>query len=413
VSILGALARSSRRHSVDELGASELTALFDGSSGWAGPNGVDEKAALSLTAYLRGVSLLSGVLAALPLHVYRKGSRERITQRTVLDSPSPRQTPFEFWQTMWAHAVGNGNAYALIDRNRAGVAVRLRPIHPSRVRPDATEPDTLDDPAMVFHVNMPNGKQVTVPGPDMFRLPFLSIDGLVGYSPLHAARMSLGIGLAAERTAQKFYGNSARLSGVLSTEKPMGTDAARALGEDFRGGYTGVGASGKVPVLHSGLKYTPLSLAPGDAELLVTRKFTVTEVARFLGIPPHLLMDVETSTSWGTGIEEQQIAFHTYTLVPLVRMCEQRVTRQLLPGGWESGIWYAEASVQGLLRGNSSARSQFFHSAIADGWLSRNEVRALENLEPVEGLDEMLVPSNMTLISVDGTIVPLSAKGAA
>jgi HK97 family phage portal protein len=132
-----------------------------------------------------------------------------------------------------------------------------------------------------------------------------------------------------------------------------------------------------------------------------------------VGTPPHLVGDVERSTSWGAGIEEQVLGWVKFTLNTWIVGTEQRATRELLPGGWSAGAWYMKFSLQALLRGDSKARAAFYHSMIVDGWGNRNEVRDLEDWEAVDGLDEFIVPSNMTLVNIDGNYVPLAAQNQA
>jgi HK97 family phage portal protein len=202
------------------------------------------------------------------------------------------------------------------------------------------------------------------------------------------------------------------VSGFLAPQgKVLKDGSAERVLERWKDRLKNSAESGNVVVLDADLKFTPVSIPPADAQLLDSRKFGVTEIARLFGVPPHLLGDVDKSTSWGTGIEAQTTGFVVFTDRQWLTLFEQRVTREFLPGGWSAGNWYAEYALEGLLRGDSAARAAFYHQAITDGWMNRNEVRARENLEPQDGLDEFLAPSNLTLISVDGELVPLSAKG--
>lgn len=397
--------------SIDELGSAELTTLADGTFGAK----VSEERALGITAYYRAVALISSTMAGLPLKTYKRGTRELVKQRTILDNPCPRQTPFEFWQTIFSHALTWGNAYARLVRNGAGQVVEAWPVHPSRVQVEEVVPSQSNPAGVEYVVQTWNAdghvSQKRLTRYELLHIPFLAVNGISGVPPIRVARTALGIATAADDTASEFYRKGGRISGVLQTDAALAPAGANAIRKDWRNRYQGTRSVGEVPVLHSGLKFVPLDMNPQDAELLVSRKYSVAEIARLFGIPPHMLGDVERSTSWGSGLEEQVIGFVKFTLLPWIRLVEQRIVRQLLPGGWDSGIWYAEYSVQGLERGDSQARSALYHQAITDGWLTRNEVRELENLEPSEGLDEFLAPSNMTLISIDGELVPLSAKG--
>lgn len=372
---------------------------------------VTEKDVYGLSAWYRAIALMAGTAAALPIHTFKVGTRERVVQ-DVVRQPHRAVTPFEFWQTMYANALSWGTGYARKTRDRGGVVRYLSGIHPSRVEVIGV-PETDENPAgKLFRVTACDGTQEILTPFEIFELPYLSIDGRIGLRPLELFRETLGSGISAEKTGGQFWANGARLSGVLETEQNLTKDQAIGTLTGFRDAYTGPANAGKVALLDNGAKYKTIALPPEDAQLLESRKFTVTEIARLFGIPPHMLGDVEKSSSWGTGIEQQMIGFVQFTLLPWLRLVEQRVTLDLLPGGWTSGRFYAEYAVEGLLRGDSAARSAFYHNAVVDGWMSRAEVRSKENLEPVDGLDEFLVPSNLTLVSIDGQMVPLGGSNA-
>lgn len=361
---------------------------------------VTESTVFGLTAYYRAIALLSGTLACLPLKVYQRGSRKPVKLHTVLDSPNPRQTPFEFWQTVFANALGWGNGYAQKERDSSGAVVQVWSVHPSRVRSEPVDP-TDDNPAgLIFHVRQRDGAERVLTGYELFRLPFLAPDGQTGLSPLRTAMQSLAIAQAAEKTSAAFYANGTMLSGVLTTDQPLNEEQATRTKARWREKVgRGPASAGEVAVLDRNLKFQALTIPPADAQLLQSRQFGVTEIARMFGLPNHLLNDITNSTSWGTGIEQQVLGMMKFTLNPWIELAEQRVTRELLPGGWDAGVWFAEYSMEGLLRGDSQARSAAYGRALQWGWMNRNEVRQLENLEPAEGLDEFLVPTFETTIA--------------
>lgn len=363
---------------------------------------VTEKRIFGLTAYFRGIALMSGTMAALPFKIYKRDTRERVTQRTVLDNPNPRQTPFEFWQTTYANAIGWGTGYARKFRNGADVVTELWAVHPSLVTTKVTPPSAYRPDGLEFQVMQEDGSIKPLSSWEIMRLPFLAPNGVEGLSPIRAARESLGTGIAAENHSARFYGNGTHLSGVLNVKQKLAEGSANRLKAQWQERMTGGRHAFDIAVLDNGAEFQNISVSPADAQLLESRKFTVVEIARMLGLPPHLLGDVERSTSWGTGIEQQAIGMVVYTLQSWLTMVEQRVTREILPGGWSSGSWYAEYGLEGLLRGDSSARASFYAQMIQWGIMNRNEARVRENLEPADGLDEFITPSNMTIISVDG-----------
>ena len=411
MTILGGALRSALDNPLRSISDPGLVDYFGGGGSDAGVP-VTERSVYGITAYYRAVTLLASTMAALPLKTYQKSSRELVGVSNVIASPSTHRTPFEFWQQMYANALTWGDMLARKRRNNAGVIVELEPIHPSLISIHEVEPSDLAPGGKVYRArSRRTGLSELLLPHDIFHMPYMSLDGIAGLSPLQASRTSLGIGLAAEKSAATLYARGSRLQGILQTEQELNSVQAEDRRKRFAQRTSGPENAGSVAVLDKNLKYVPIALSPADAQLLESRKLTVTEIARMFGLPPVLLADVEKTTSWGTGIEQQMIGLVQFTLLPWLRAVEQRLTLDVLPGGWTKGQWRAEYSVEGLLRGDSAARAQFYHQAITDGWLNRNEVRDKENLETVDGLDEFLAPSNLTLISVDGELVPLSAKG--
>lgn len=395
--VLGALMRSIESPQVPLTADSLAEWLGGGGSSTAGV-AVNEQRAYGLTAYLRAITLIAGTNAALPLKPYKNGTRERVTRKTVLDNPNPAQTPFEFWQTMYAHALGWGTGYGRKVRDGADIVQQCWPIHPSKVRPEPVDTSSSNPEGLLFLVSDRRGQEHRWTSREVMRLPYLSIDGVTGLSPLQAARTSLGVAVAAENTAARFYKDGTRLSGVLQSKKNLTEDQAKRLKSQWRSKTAGVENAGEVAVLDNETEFKQTVVNPADAQLLESRKFSVTEIARLFGIPPHMLGDVSGSTSWGTGIEAQTTGFVVFTDRPWLTMVEQRVTRELLPGGWSAGTEYAEYSLEGLLRGDSKTRAEFYRVLINAGIISPNEARVLENLSPVDGLDVYMVPKNMDRI---------------
>lgn len=415
MSVLGALARRSLENPSVPLSSASLAEWIGGPRATSGVS-VTEERTYGLPAYYRGIALTASTLAGLPLKVYRQGTRERVAQRTVLDSPNPRQTPFEFWFTEYANALGWGNAFGRKIRDGADVVREVWPIHPARVRVEDVEPSEADPAGKLFLVLDKAGHEQRLTSWDVFHLPYLSPTGVAGVRPLELFRQSLGTAIAADESAGRFYGQGSMIGGILSTDAELSDTQASALKARWKDKMSGLSNAHDIAVLDKGAKFLPVSIPPADAQLLESRRWSVTEIARMIGTPPHLIGDVEKSTSWGTGIEEQVLGWVKFTLNGWIILAAQRTTRELLPGGWSSGSWFAEHSLEGLLRGDSKARAMFYHQGITDGWLRRSEVRDKENLEPAPdeaGLDDFIVPSNMTLISVDGQMVPLSSDGTA
>jgi len=361
---------------------------------WLSGSGVEvsESTALGLTAYLRAVSLISSSLAMLPLRVYYRGSRRLVVSRTVLDSPSPDQTPFEFWQTWLMHQLSWGNAYGFKIRDGAGVVRQVRQIHPSRVK-------VSSGPAgKVFEVIGEDGQLRSFSSFEVAHLPFLSPDGMVGLSPLQACSTVLGSAMAAEVVSESFYRNGTKLSGVMNVDATLTETQANSLKSRWNQLFAGPSKAGDVAILDSGAKFTPLTLPPEDAQLLQSRAFGVTEIARMFGVPSHFLNDQEKATAWGSGIESMGIGYVVYTLLPRVKAAEQRITRELLPGGWDSGEWEARWDLKGLLRGDAATRAQFYRAMTDLMVMTNHDVAELEDMDPPPGAPVYAMPSNFTLV---------------
>lgn len=371
---------------------------------------VSERRVMGIPAYYRAVAIKASVMAYLPVKIYEEGTRTRVLRKTVIDRPNPRQkSSFAYRQTMYMNAGIWGNAFAKKVLTTGEEVVETWPIHPSRARVEEVDPSSENPAGKLYIVHSRKGVEYRWTDRDVFHLPFLSPDGISGVSALQAFRESLGIAIAAEDAAAAAFGNGFRFSGLLKLkEADPGGVKARRLKTGFKQLYSGPESVGDIGVLDNGAEFQPISMPAKDAELLGSRQWSVSEIGRMAGVPGFLLGDVEKSTSWGSGLEQQFTGWVQIDVGPWAKLAEELYTTDLLPGGWNGGSWFAEHDLEGLLRGDSAAQTAFFASAIQWGWMNRNEVRVRKNLPPIEGLDEFLTPSNMTLISIDGTPIPLA-----
>jgi HK97 family phage portal protein len=365
---------------------------------------VTEEGAAGLPAVWRAVNVIAGTCAGLPLHAYTRngdgGAPARVTS-VLLDDPHPDLTPFELWELVFTHLALWGNAYLLKLRDQLGTVKELWPVHPSRVRAGRAS-----DTSKVYVLDGDEDNPLT--DRQLLHVPGFGYDGVVGVSPIRAARNGLGLALATEDYGGRLFANGSLASGILQTEQRLTKEQADAAKARWREKSAGLANAHEAVVLDAGTKFIQLTIPPEDAQFLETRKFQVTEIARLFGIPPHMLMDVERSTSWGTGIEQQGIGFVVYSLRPWLIRVEQRVSKQLFPRPR-----YVRFAVEGLLRGDSQSRAEFYHAGLTDGWLNRNEVRALEDRARVEGGDVFWMPLNMAPIGADGApITPEPAPAA-
>jgi HK97 family phage portal protein len=355
---------------------------------------VTATSSLRMSAVWRSTVLISGVAAAVPLHAYQRGTKHR-QDHALLDDPHPEMTPLEVWRLSYAHRVLWGDSYAQKLRNRLGQVKELWPISPwrvlrvERVKPSDANPggkqfDVIDDDGVV-HQNLTTREILHIPG--------FSADGVRGMSVIGSAAQGIGLALAAERSAARFFSAGAQLSGVLETEQRLQPEQASALKDRWNARHAGVSNSHDVAVLDSGAKFRPLTMPYKDAQLLESREFSITEMARFFGVPLFLLMETSKSTSWGTGLEQQALGWVTFDLAPQwLTPTEQRVTKELLPADR-----YAKYTVEGLLRADSKARAEFYRVMRELGAYNADEIRDLEDRPPIaDGSGQLYwMPANM------------------
>ena len=368
-----------------------LTSLFMG-AGTASGRAVSETGSLAMPAVWRAVNLLAGTVASLPLHPYRSdsGARLRVTTGRAaefLRNPHPDLTPYELWETVISQALLWGNAYLWLGRDELGRLREVRPLSPSRVLPGRKDP--MSPKVYVVNGDYDNPYSDS----SILHIPGLGYDTVCGVSPIALARQGIGLALSAEEYGARLFGSGSLATGILSTEQRLTPEQADILTERWKAKRTGLASAHETLILDSGATFQQLSIPPEDAQFIESRSFQVTEIARMFGIPPHMLMDTDKSTSWGTGIEQQSIGFVVYTLRPWLTRIEQRVSRILRPEPV-----YARYSVEGLLRGDSAQRSEFYTKMWGIGALSTNDIRALEELAPVEGGDVRYRPLNMGVL---------------
>jgi HK97 family phage portal protein len=383
------------RASPDQRALTGSAAIPKNSEGYGSESGVfvSEQTALQAVTVYACVKLLADNIASLPMDAYRKVdglSVEVSPVPSVVRRPFSDLTVFEWLSQTVTSLALRGNAYLLVvARDTMEFATELMPLHPDlvQVRPDR------DTGRPVYSVD---GK--TVPRADIVHIRRLAVPGaLVGLSPIEQARQSIGLGLAAERYGARWFGQSADPSAVLSTDQELtGEQAERNMAAwiDTHGGKR------HPAMLSGGLKYQRISITPEESQFLETRKFQRGEIAQLFGIPPHMIGDVDRSTSWGTGIEQQSIGWVRFHLRPWLTCIEQAMTDQLPRGQ------FVRFNVEGLLRGDTKARYDAYVSARNAGWMNVNEIRELEDRGPVPGGDSYIQPLNMGPLGSD----PLAAK---
>jgi HK97 family phage portal protein len=358
---------------------------------------VSEDSALTYAAVWSCVRVISETVAALPWHVYRRSDagRDRLGAHPVewlLNSQAnPEMTAFAFRETLLAHALTWGNGYAEIQRDMSGRVSALWPLTPDLVTPKRTEAGDL-----FYEVRDSEGGARPLQPSQMLHLHGMGFDGLVGYSPVRMAARSIGLGIAQDVFGQSFYANGTTFGGMVEVPATMSPTQIADTEAYLNGKHTGPDKAFKVRVVPLGMKYTNTSMPMTDAQFIESRKFSVTEVARWYRVPPHKIADLDRSTN--NNIEHQAIEFVTDTIVPWVTRLEQEVNVKLF-GARAVGTVYTKMPLNALMRGDAKSRAEFYRTMTQIGAMSINEVRALEELNSIgDPGDEHLVQLNQTTL---------------
>lgn len=374
------------------LTSDRLLSILGGHSTNAGVK-VSEKSSLATSAVWRAVMLISGVASALPLTAHRTGTHDAVNA-PILANPNPELTQLEFWRLSYVHRILWGNSVALRERDRLGRTHELWPIEPSKFRVEKVKRTTNNRAGKVIVTD----EHGTLLPSEVLHIPNVSLDGTTGLSVIAYARQSIGLAQAAETYAAKLFGSGNLLSGLLTTEQKIDDTVATRLKTRWREKYQGLDNAHDVAVMDAGAKFQPLTMPNKDAQFLESRQFSIPEIARFFGVPPFLLMDTLKSTSWGTGLEQQALAWVMFDLHPQwLAPTEQRVTKHLLA----SPTVESSYDLDGLMRGDSAARGAFYRIMREVGAYSANDIRDREGLAPIEDGDTYLQPVNLAPLGFD------------
>jgi HK97 family phage portal protein len=266
------------------------------------------------------------------------------------------------------------------------------------MHPDRVTVEEMADLSLRYHYTRKDGQRVTFQQEDVFHLRDLSTDGVVGVSKITLMREAIGVALQAERFGARVYRNGMGVGGALKHPGKLGPEAVTALRQQMEDRYSGADNAHKWMVLEEGMAIERLGMTNDDLQFIESRKFQRSEIAMFFGVPPHLIGDVDKTTSWGTGIEQQNLGFLQYTLGGDVAMWEQAIERDLVAEA-EAPRIYVKLNVAGFLRAAAKDRADYYAKAMGAGgsqaWMTRNEVRGLEDLPPVPGGDEFPVATNV------------------
>ena len=364
--------------------------VFTEGTGIASETGeyISDSSALALSTVWACINLLAGTTATLPLMMYRTRpgrAREAYPDhplfRILHDSPNADQTASDFWEFTQAAIELRGNGYARKLRSGTRI-VGLEPIAPTAM----ATPRRLASGAIEYRWTA-NGKSFVGDDRDVLHIRGFGGDPLGGLSTLEFARNTFGLAKAIDRAAGKTFRNGIRPSGVLTFEKFLSKENREIAETSLAEKFTGAMNAGRPLILEGGTTWQQLSINPEDAQMLESRSFSVEEVCRFFGVPPFMIGHTEKATSWGSGLEQQVLAFRKFTLQRRLERIEQALMKQLLtPEDRAQGV-SIEFNLEGLLRADSAGRAAYYQSGLTNGWLTINEVRAKENLSPVAGGD--------------------------
>lgn len=362
---------------------------------------VTESSVLALSSVWACVNLVAGTISSLPPTVYkdvdgvRVAAKDHPLYRILHDSPNFDQTALDFWEYMASSLELWGNAYARKIFS-GGVLSGLMPINPSTVVVKRLKGGDIE------YAWSEDGKQHRLTDRDVFHVRGFGGNPLGGMSTLQFGRNTFSLARAVDKSAGQTFQNGLRPSGTLTFENFLSPENREIAENELVEKFAGAVNVGRPMVLEGGAKWSSISINPEDAQMLESRGFSVEEVCRFFGVPPFMIGHTEKTTSWGTGLEQQTLAFQKFTLRRRLKRIEQAVSKQLLTASDRAQGVVFEFNLEGLLRGDSAARAAFYKAGLNDGWLNINQVCAFENLPPVEGGDVNRVQMQNVPISEAG-----------
>lgn len=352
---------------------------------------VSPSTAMQASAVYACVRVLAETIASLPLNVYRitKDGKEKAYDHPLYyvlhDRANEEMTSFTFRETMMTHLLLWGNAYAEIEYDQMGNVKGLWPL-----MPDSTTVERNEKNELQYRVVLPDGAGAILPKERVLHITGLGFNGITGLSPIAMAREAIGLSLAAEEFGARFFGNGAKPGGVLEHPGKLSKEALEKLRTSWNQMHQGLSNQHRIAILEEGMTYKQIGIPPEDAQFLQTRKFQIEEIARIFRVPLHLIQNLEHATF--SNIEHQSIDFVVHTIRPWIVRWEQAINWKLFGS---STKFFAEFNVDGLLRGDIKSRYEAYAIARQWGFMSVNEIRALENLNSIPNGDIYLQPLNM------------------
>lgn len=368
-----------------------------GSQSLSGEN-VTESTALTYSAFWCAVILMSGTISTLPLHLLRKEgnktqqAREIKLYKILHDRFNPYMTAQQGREIMMAHLLVRGNCYAEKVFNKYGDIIELWPIPSNRVRPYLN-----DDGIPQYEITIEN-KKYDFSREKILHIPGLCFDGIQGLSIIAVARKSLGLSMAMETFGSLYFGQGTHPGIVVKHPYKLSPEGYSNLKKSLTDIYSGLGQTHRLMLLEDGMDIEKIGIPPEDSQFLQSRQFQISEVARWFNLPPHKLKDLSRSSF--NNIESEQISFVTDSILPWLIKKEQNYNLQLLTEDqfYKQNL-YTRHNVDGLLRGNSKDRAEYYRIMFNIGAMSPNDIRSKEDMDPKEGGDETYIPVNMIPLS--------------
>lgn len=342
---------------------------------------VDHDVAMTFGAVFAAVKVISESIGVLGMHRFnrqRDGGKERLDTHPATRVLNRQWNPYMTSQTgrevTTTHALLYGNGYAEIVRDAAGRLSQLWPLLPDRMLP------RWDDGALVYRYLVRSGEYVDLRSDQVLHVKGLGFDGVGGYDVVTYMARSIGQGIAAEQYAGGFFGNGAHLSGALFHPSNLSKEGKESLRDEFNSVYKGSSNAFRMAVFEEGMEWKQFSTTPEAAQMIQTRKFSVTDIARWFRVPPHMLADLEKATF--SNIEQQALEFVVHTLLPWVTRWEQECDLKLIKAG-EADVGFHKLNLSTLLRGDLKSRYESYKVGREWGWLSANDIREFEDMDPL------------------------------
>ncbi|EMW4538906.1 phage portal protein [Salmonella enterica] len=353
---------------------------------------VNPKTAMKLAAVYACIYVISSNVAQMPLHVMRRTgkfvepARDHPVFYLVHDEPNDWQTSYKWRELKQRHILGWGNGYTHVKRNRRGEVIQLEACMPWET--------TLLNTGGRYTYGMYNEEGSFAISPDdMIHIRALGNNQKMGLSPILQHAETIGMGMSGQKYTESFFSGNARPAGIVSVKGELNDGSWKRLKEMWQKASAMLRSQeNRTMLLPAELDYKALTVSPVDAQLIDMMKLNRSMIAGIFNVPAHMINDLEKATF--SNISEQAIQFVRYTMMPWVTNWEQEINRRLFTRAEREAGYYVRFNLTGLLRGTPKERAQFYHFAITDGWMSRNEARAFEDMNPKDGLDEMLVSVN-------------------